>query len=237
MGISAVGEGPQILHNTITDAYMYYIEVGGSSNKLIDGNIINDTKREATGIIVNYTATENVVTNTNNKVVITNNQINNCDIGVSYYGKNNVNTELRSNTIINPKSTGVNIDSNGPLIAASIINNKLSFTTPATKTRTAFLAYTRLAPNTAKHNITYSENTVEYTAAANGTQLDYGFTLAINNTVINNNIIKSAINNLYAISNVNDNVLNLYLTKNTFSGVKNDLSRFNLLSNSGNVYN
>ncbi len=235
MGISAVGGRPQILNNTINDAKLYYIEVGGTTDKLINGNIINDTKRLATGIIINYTADEDNKTNANRNVVITNNQINNCDIGISYYGKNNITTELRSNKISNTKSIAVNIDSNGPMIAATIADNTILFTTPATKTRVGFLTYTRLPSADAKHSITYTNNSIEYTSEANGNQLDYGFSFATNNTVMNNNSIKSAISNIYAVNNVSDNVLNLYLTNSNFKGVKNDLSRFNLLTNTGNV--
>lgn len=237
MGISAVGARPQILNNKITDAWMYYIEIGGNSNKTVDGNIINDTRGLATGIIINYTDTSSInQSNTNNKVTITNNQILNCELGVHYYGSNNINTVLQSNTFKNPKVSAVKFDSDAAIIDASIINNNVSITEPAKKVRPIFVAYTRKAPNTVKHNVAFTNNSIDVTATAKGgTAEEYAFYLAVNNSNIKGNIIKSAVTTLYAIGNSSDNKLNLYLTNNKFTGVKNDLSRFNLLGNTGNT--
>ncbi len=237
MGISAVGARPQILNNKITDACMYYIEIGGNSNKTVDGNIINDTRGLATGIIINYTDTSSInKTNTNNKVTITNNQILNCELGIHYYGNNNINTLLLSNTFKNPKTSAVKFDSDATIIDASITNNNVSITEPAKKVRSIFVAYTRKAPGAVKHNIVFTGNDTEFTVTAKGSTVEeYGFYIATNNTSIKNNTIKSAVTNLYAVGNSSDNKLNLYFTNNKFSGVKNDLSRFNLLENTGNT--
>jgi hypothetical protein len=216
---------------------MYYIEIGGNSNKTVDGNIINDTRGLATGIIINYTDTSSInQSNTNNKVTITNNQILNCELGVHYYGSNNINTVLQSNTFKNPKVSAVKFDSDAAIIDASIINNNVSITEPAKKVRPIFVAYTRKAPNTVKHNVAFTNNSIDVTATAKGgTAEEYAFYLAVNNSNIKSNIIKSAVTTLYAIGNSSDNKLNLYLTNNKFTGVKNDLSRFNLLGNTGNT--
>ncbi|GAB2979793.1 hypothetical protein GCM10027049_13920 [Mucilaginibacter puniceus] len=237
MGISAVGSRPQILNNQITDAWMYYIEIGGNSNKTVDGNIINDTRGLATGIIINYTDTSSInQANTNNKVTITNNQIFNCELGVNYYGSNNINTLLQSNTFKNPKVSAVKFDSDAAIIDADVSNNNVSITDPTTKTRSIFVAYTRKAPNAVKHSISFTNNNIVYEATARGsTAEEYAFYLATNNTSIKNNIIQSAVTSLYAVGNSSNNKLNLYFTNNKFSGVKNDLSLFNLLENSGNV--
>ncbi len=237
MGISAVGARPQILNNKITDAWMYYIEIGGNSNKTVDGNIINDTRGLATGIIINYTDTSSInKTNTNNTVTIKNNQIFNCELGVHYYGSNNINTQLQSNTFKNPKVSAVKFDSDAAIIDATVSNNIISITEPATKVRTIFMAYTRKAPTAVKHNIAFTGNNIVFEATAKGSAAEeYGFYLATNNTSIKNNIIKSAVTSLYAVGNSSNSKLNLYFTSNKFSGVKNDLSRFNLLDNSGNV--
>lgn len=237
MGISAVGARPQILNNKITDAWMYYIEIGGNSNKTVDGNIINDTRGLATGIIINYTDTSATnQTNTNNKVTIKNNQILNCELGIHYYGNNNINTLLQSNTFKNPKVSAVKFDSDAAIIDATITNNNVSIAEPAAKVRSIFMTYTRKAPNAVKHSIAFTNNNITFEATAKGsTAEEYGFYIATNNTSIKNNIIKSAVTSLYTVGNSSDNKLNLYFTNNNFSGVKNDLSRFNLLENTGNV--
>ncbi|MEO8885725.1 MAG: right-handed parallel beta-helix repeat-containing protein [Mucilaginibacter sp.] len=238
MGISAVGQNPQILNNVITDATLYYIELAGGTAHLVDSNIINDTRGLATGIITNYTSTKNIDNSIESgKVTITNNQINNCAVGVSYYGNNNINTLLQSNKFTNPKTVGVSIDSDAPIITADFTNNSLSFTLPTSQTRYAFQTYTRLAPTAnVKHTITYNGNTIVYTTAAkSGTGTDYGFFLATNNTTITANIIQSSISTVKAIGNTTGNTLNLNFTKNRFSGVTADFSKFNLLSNTDNV--
>lgn len=237
MGISAVGSRPQILNNQITDAWMYYIEIGGNSNKTVDGNIIKDTRGLATGIIINYTDTSSInQSNTNNKVTITNNQIFNCELGVSYYGSNNINTLLRSNTFKNQKVSAVKFDSDAAIINAEVINNNVTITEPATKVRSIFVAYTRKVPNAVKHTIVFTNNNIEYEATAKGsTAEEYAFYLATNNSSIKNNIIKSSVTSVYAVGNSSNSKLNLYFTNNKFSGVKNDLSRFNLLENTGNI--
>jgi hypothetical protein len=237
MGISAVGARPQILNNKITDAWMYYIEIGGNSNKTVDGNIIDDTRGLATGIIINYTDTSSInQTNTNNKVTITNNQIVNCELGVNYYGSNNINTLLQSNTFKNPKVSAIKFDSDAAIIDADVNKNNVSITEPATKMRSVFVAYTRKAPSSVKHTITFANNNLVFDAAAKGSTVDeYAFYLATNNSTIKNNIIQSVVTSLYAVGNSSNSKLNLYFTNNKFSGVKNDLSRFNLMDNSGNI--
>jgi hypothetical protein len=237
MGISAVGARPQILNNKITDAWMYYIEIGGNSNKTVDGNIINDTRGLATGIIINYTDTSSInQTNTNNKVTITNNQILNCELGIHYYGSNNINTILQSNTFKNPKVSAVKFDSDAAIIDADVKNNNVSITEPATKVRSVFVAYTRKAPGAVKHTIGFTNNNIEYETTAKGSAAEeYAFYLATNNSSIKSNIIKSAVTSVYAVGNSSNSKLNLHFTNNKFSGVKNDLSRFNLLENTGNT--
>jgi hypothetical protein len=98
------------------------------------------------------------------------------------------------------------------------------------------VAYTRKAPNAAKHTIAFINNNIGFEATAKGsTAEEYAFYLATNNSSIKNNIIKSAVTNVYAVGNSSNNKLNLYFTNNKFSGVKNDLSGFNLLENTGNI--
>ena len=157
-------------------------------------------------------------------------------MGVNYYGSNNINTLLQSNTFKNPKVSAVKFDSDAAIIDADISNNTISITEPTTKMRSIFVGYTRKAPNTVKHDIAFTNNNITYEATARGSATEeYAYYLATNNTSIKNNTIQSAVANLYAIGNSSDSKLNLYFTNNKFSGVKNDLSRFNLLENGGNT--
>jgi hypothetical protein len=242
IGISVVGINTRVVSNKITDAPIYYIEVGGTNT--IDSNIINDTQGKAIGIIGNFTGpTSNsaIPVRNSNVMTITSNIITGCNRGVVIFGNYSPNVNINNNTIINPIFIGINVDSASPSYTISVSYNKTLFTIPNTQVRKAFESYTSLK-NAHNQKITLDNNTVTYdTAASGGYGVEYGFEIGTNNTVINTNQFNgnniTAGNSLiYAISGSTIPVSGVTLTNNMVYGAAVNLKDFTIKIKSGNNF-
>jgi hypothetical protein len=242
IGISAVGINTRVVSNKITDAPIYYIEVGGTNT--IDSNIMNDTQGKAIGIIGNFTGTTSksaTPVRNSNVMTITSNTITGCNRGVVIFGNYSPNVNINNNTIINPIFIGINVDSASPSYTISVSDNKTSFTIPNTQVRKAFESYTSLK-NARNQKITLDNNIVTYdVAASGGSGVEYGFEIGTNNTVINANLFNgnniTAGNSLvYAISGSTIPVSGITLTNNRVNGATVNLKAFIIKTRLGNNF-
>jgi parallel beta-helix repeat protein len=242
IGISAVGVNTHVVSNTIADAQYYYIEVGGSHNCFVDSNIINDNKRVATGIFINFTAVQPLGAKSDGSKIISN-IINNCHTGIAVFGDNAPNLDIKSNTINNPVFEGINIDSASPLsYAVNITDNNIQFNTPNKKDRKAIELYSSLAHGAGNQNITLNNNTITYaTTADGGLGVEFGVEIGIDNTVldgnkINGNNIKSGKTSVLALTSNGAPTQNVSLINNVISGATTDISSFVIKNQSGNTF-
>jgi parallel beta-helix repeat protein len=241
IGISAVGVNTRVVSNTIADAQFYYIEVGGSHNCLIDSNIINDTKRTATGIFINFTAVQPAGSKLEVSKIVSN-TINNCYTGIAVFGNYAPNVDIRSNTIVNPVFEGINVDSASPSLSTNITDNDIQFSIPNKKARKAIELYSSLAHGSGNQNVNLSNNTIIFaTTAGGGPGIDFGIEIGIDHTVlngnkINGNNIKSAKSAVYAITSNGAATRDVSFINNVVNGATADLNNFIIKSQSGNNF-
>ncbi|MDB5003983.1 MAG: hypothetical protein JWQ34_2208 [Mucilaginibacter sp.] len=242
IGISAVGINTRVVSNKITDAPIYYIEVGGTNT--IDSNIITDTQGKAIGIIGNFTGPKSksaTPVRNSNVMTITSNTITGCYRSVVIFGNYSPNVNINNNTIINPIFIGINVDSASPSYTINASDNKISFTIPNTQVRKAFESYTSLK-NARNQKITLDNNIVTYDATASGgSGVEYGFEIGTNNTVINanqfngNNIMAGNLL-VYAISGSTIPISGITLTNNRVYGATVNLKAFIIKTRLGNNF-
>ncbi len=242
IGISAVGINTRVVNNKLTDAPIYYIESGG--NNIIDSNIINDTRGKAIGIMSNFTAVQSATIAgmwKSNAMRITGNVITGCDRSIVVFGNYSPNVNIAANTITNPGSVGINVDSASPLYTINVTDNKILFNIPNTHARKAFESYTSL-DHTGIQNINLDNNIVTYATTADGGKgLEYGFEIGTDNAVLNNNQVYG--NNIrankqavYAISGNTDPAYAITLTNNRIYGAIVNLKDFTVKNQSGNNF-
>jgi hypothetical protein len=244
MGISAVGANTRVINNQISDAQLYYIESMGSNNCYIDSNIINDTKGLAVGIIVNFTAPADQSARASyNGSNVVNNTINNCQTSIQIYGNYTTAVTLSSNTIVNPQSIGVDLDSDSPVYTVAFSNNTFIINQPNKQRRKAFQSFTRLPHDgLSNQSLAVSNNSLTYTSTANGgTGSELGFDIGTDYTVINNNQIAG--NNIKAggaavsaITGDGDLAVMLTIVNNVVTGAIVNLSAFTIKTKSGNNF-
>jgi parallel beta-helix repeat protein len=242
IGISAVAVNTRVIGNTIADAQYYYIEVGGSHNCLIDSNMINDAKKTATGIFINFTDVQPSGSKFNGSKIVSN-IINNCYTGIAVFGDKAPNVDIRSNTIVNPVFEGVNIDSPSPLsYAVNITDNNIQFNTPNEKARKAIELYSSLAHGSGNQNVTLNNNAITFASTAGGGPgIDFGIEIGVDNTVlignkIYGNNIKSGKVSVFAITSNGAATRDVGLINNVVNGATADLSNFIIKSQSGNNF-
>ena len=233
MGISAVGINSFVTGNIITDAQAYYIEC--ARNNTINGNTINDTKGQATGIIANYTVADSAASRRLLSThTIANNIITGCSFSIFVYGNNVTNAiTIASNTITNPLKIGVNIDNASTAFNITVSNNSVSFNIPSqVAERAGCQTYTNFANRNPNQVVTFDSNTITYATTVNGgTATERGFYIASDNTIITNNkVYGNGIHSggiaVWGISGNMDPAKNITLTGNTVQGALNNLSEF-----------
>jgi parallel beta-helix repeat protein len=190
IGISAVGVNTQVVHNSIKDAQLYYIEVAGNGNLLVDGNFIFDTKKQAMGIIINFTGTTPTISALKG-TIIKYNTINNCYKGIAVEGDNTPNVEIIANNINDPLAEGINIDSASPAnFAITIKENNILFNTPNKDERKAVQLYSSLAHGAGNQSISLINNVINYApTASGGPGFEFGVEVGIDHTVLEGNKI------------------------------------------------
>ncbi len=242
IGISAVGVNTVVANNSITDAVFYYIEVAGSHNLLVENNTINDSKKLAMGIIINFTGTMPAVSALKGTIV-RNNIINNCFKGIAVEGDLSPNVEIVSNKINNPLFEGVNVDTACPSdFTITIKDNNIQFTSPNKRERKAVQLYSSLAHGAGNQNINLINNTITYTTAATGGPgNELGIEVGIDNTVLDGNQIygNNIVGNKLPVKAITANYVatqDVSFINNTVTGAIVDLSYFTIKSQSGNNF-
>ncbi|MFD2146831.1 right-handed parallel beta-helix repeat-containing protein [Mucilaginibacter antarcticus] len=242
IGISAVGVNTQVTNNSITDAVFYYIEVAGSHNLLVENNVIYDNKKQAMGIIINFTGTMPAVSILKG-TIIKNNTINNCFKGVAVEGDFSPNVEIVSNTVNNPLFEGINVDTACPSnFTITIKDNNIQFTTPNERERKGMQLYSNLAHGAGDQNISLINNTLTYAeAATGGPGLEFGIEVGIDNTILNGNKItgnniKGSQLPLKAITSNYAPTQNVSFINNTVTGAVTELALFTIKTQTGNNF-
>ena len=242
IGISAVGTNTKVIKNKITDAQNDYIELGGNTNAIADGNEIYDTEKLATGIIFNYS--EKMPANvTSNNPQATNNIINGCKKGIQISGINCTNGLISNNTFIDPGTGGIDVDSDAKRYDIQILANKFNVNTPSKKFRALITSYSNLAIGSSNQNLTISKNVINYSeSAAGGSALEYSILIPTDNAkILDNEInarnIKSGGSNIVAITGNGSKAVNVVIGNNRISGAivyLNSYTSPNLFNNSVN---
>jgi hypothetical protein len=237
MGMSLVGVNTVAVQNTLSDAKLMYMEIGGNHNLRIDSNLINDAASLIPGIVVNFRSSTPAVAKTASSK-IGYNTINNCWEGISVEGDFTPAATVIGNRVNNSKYIAINVNSNSSF-NVNVSNNSVTFSKPNVQARNAIVFYT--SKLSAAQIATETNNTVTYTSAANGGAMrEIALLIALNNMnltgnkVIGNNIKAGGVK-ISAISANGNKFLGMTFLNNTFSGALVELAGISFKANTNNV--
>lgn len=238
-GISAIGVNAVISLNTLSDCQGEYMEIGGIS-QTVKNNTINDTKGIAEGMLVNFYGAASPYAK-QKTAIIDHNTINGCFSAITVEGPDSPNVSITNNTMNNPWSYGVDINSNSSTYNVAVSGNTVWITKPSTQARVAFASYANSL--TSKQILSLTNNLAQYQASANGGKsMEYSFLPRTNNVtltgnrVVGNNI-KAANSLVIAIAPNGARFTGYTITNNTFTGAFVDISGFALITQAiGNVF-
>ena len=231
MGISAVGINSHVTNNRIVDAKTYYLEVGGNHNIIAKDNIIIDTEKKGTGIILNYTGVlPPGITSSYSQVI--NNTITGCQKAIHIFGPSYANCIVKENKIIDPKDRGISIENFSVTNNITISRNFFTINNTTTITRILLNTNNNLAIGLSKQNVIIDDNHITYNpSASGGTGFDIGLLVSSDRVAITNNEIignnnKSGGYGILGLTCNGGTATNLTITKNNISGTVVDLKGF-----------
>lgn len=241
MGISAVGTNSFVINNKISDAKTYYLEVGGNHNILAQDNIIIDTEKKGTGIILNYTGElPPNVTNSNSQLI--NNSISGCEKSIHIFGSAYAKCIVKGNKIIDPKDRGISIENFSVTNDIMISGNYFTINNPTSIPRILLNSNNNLAFGVSRQNVTIDDNHITYNrSASGGSGFDIGFLISsdrvniTNNEIIGNNN-KSGGYDILGLTCNGGTATNLKIMKNKVSGTVVDLKGFLNSTISDNIF-
>ncbi|WPU95679.1 glycosyl hydrolase family 28-related protein [Mucilaginibacter sabulilitoris] len=237
MGISLVGVNTVAVLNTISDAKLMYMEIGGNHNLRIDSNLINDAASLIPGIVVNFrSATPANAKTASSKIGY--NTINNCWEGISVEGDFTPAATIIGNRVNNSKYIAINVNSNSSF-NVNVSNNSITYSKPNVQARNAIVFYT--SKLSATQIATENNNTITYTTGANGGSMrEIALLVALNNMnltgnkVVGNNIKAGGVK-ISAISANGNKFSGMTLLNNSFSGALVELAGITFKTNTNNV--
>lgn len=201
IGVSAVGINTIVTHNYIKDAQLYYIESGGNHHIDIAFNQIDDAELQAVGIIANVTAPPppNVV---KNEGLILHNMIKGTMEGIQVFGDYTSSLLIDSNTISDPGSKGIDINSDADCYDIGIVANIFYFNSPALQKRIAILAYTKKENLQGQHLVVKTNRLTYGPATGSSVGGECVITLGTNYTSVLDNKIMSRNKKLIFMSTI-----------------------------------
>lgn len=237
MGMSLVGINTVAVLNTLSDAKLMYMEIGGNHNCRIDSNLINDAASLIPGIVVNFRGSTPANTRAASSKVGYN-TIYNCWEGISVEGDYTPAATIIGNKIYNSKYIAINVNSNSSF-NVNVTANNIIYSKPNVQSRNAIVVYsTKLS---SAQIITETNNTITYNTSANGGAMrEIALLVAINNInftgnkVIGNNIKAGGIK-VSGISANGNKFTGITLVNNSFSGALVELAGMSFKTNTNNV--
>ena len=237
IGISLVGVNAVAVLNTISDAKLMYMEIGGNHNCRVDSNIIYDTAGLITGILVNFrSATPANAKSSGSSIGY--NTIFNCLEGISVEGDYTPLAALTGNKINDPKYIGINVNSNSAF-TVGLNGNVITYTKPNVQARNGIVVYSTKLSGAQITNVT--GNTITYNTSANsGSAKEIALMIGVNNinytgNYVYGNKIKAGGVPISAISSNGNNFSGITVLNNTFSGATVDLLHLIFKTNTGNT--
>ncbi|MCE6991382.1 right-handed parallel beta-helix repeat-containing protein [Dyadobacter sp. CY323] len=230
-GISAVGINTTIKNNKIFDARIYYLEIGGNHNVVAENNEISDPSGEGTGIMLNFTDKVPLpLTEGTSKV--SGSSISNCDRAIQIYGSYKPVCSVVNNTVKNPKSRGISIESDAPYFNIELHDNQFIVENQTKVFRSIINNYCSLPAGSVDQRLIVRSNKVYYAPSANsGSGFDLTLLiLADGAQIIDNEIIGNDVRSggypIHAIASNGGTANNLTIARNKISGALVDLKGY-----------
>ena len=218
-----------------------YIEVGGNNNIKVDTNTINDTQLLLTGILVNCTTAKPAGSNSYS-ASINGNHITGCNQGISVQGDQNPNASVINNVVTDSKWIAINLNTNASTYSVTINNNTVNFDKPNVGEREGI--YTWSWSNSTGQKTPITNNTINYTAAANGgTSFDAALYIGVNyinftSNKVNGNSIKAKNGTeVFAITSMGNPFTGITYNSNTMAGSTVDLANLTFTSKLNDIDN
>jgi hypothetical protein len=237
MGMSLVGVNTVAVLNTLSDAKLMYMEIGGNHNQRIDSNLINDANSLIPGIVVNFRG----ATPAGSKAASSSigyNSVWNCWEGISVEGDINPNAKITGNKVYDSKYIAINVNSNAGF-NVNVSGNTIIYNKPSVQSRNAICGY---SSNLSSAQIfTVANNTITYNKSATGGKMrEISLLVALNNVsftgnkVYGNNILAGGLK-IQGISANGNKFSGITLLNNVFNGALMDISGLSLKTVSSNT--
>ncbi|WPU95698.1 right-handed parallel beta-helix repeat-containing protein [Mucilaginibacter sabulilitoris] len=218
MGISAVGTNTIVKDNIVRDARLYYIESRGAGHMLITNNRIIDSQFKAIGIISNFTSPASDGDTTIGFSSIHHNSIQGTTEGIQVFGNFITKLLVDSNTLVNPRDRGIDIDSDAGNYQVEVLANKFIFDSSTGQSRLAILAFTRQKDLTGQRLLIKNNKFTYPQIALTPTPRETVWLIGTNNSTITGNAILSKDKSLRILSTTGASVTGLKISGNVLNG-------------------